>query len=305
MGTINEIEKVLVRGYYDYSIIQYPERNKSIDIIASKINTTLRRSFILKVTSTRYSSHNKLAKDLKKMATLSGALPILIDEQVDEEVINDRDKVLVMSSSTFEKVINGEKIFLLKTRGGVFVKIDSKELKKRREEKGMSLGELAEKLGVSRISIYDYEKEDSYVSIDVAEKLVDIFGEQVLGDIINDFKVTEEKEYEPIVGRENSKGIINLLIKKLSVNGYKIVKFDFTTVDLAASKDDKKMFFCVETEDVSTSLKKFNEANKLVSKVNGELIIVAKTPKTLKTYERESFVVYTLDDIDKIDDEIN
>jgi putative transcriptional regulator len=307
MSTINEIERVLLRGYYDYSIIHYPEKNKSIDIIARKKSdsTDNSRSFILKVTSSKYVHNSKLVKDLKKMATLSGALPILIDDQVDEEVINDRDKVLVMSSTTFEKVVSGEKIFLLKTRGGIFVKINSKELRKIREEKGMSLGELAEKLGVSRISIYDYEKEDSYVSIDVAEKLVDMFGERILGDIISDFKTEDVKVDDKDLDVGNDRDVTSLLVKKLVGNGYKIVRFNFTTVDLAASRDNKKMFFCIEAENVSTSLKKFNEASKLVSKVNGELVVIAKTSKTLKAYEKESFNAYTVEDIDKIENEIN
>lgn len=300
MTTISDIEKVLAKGAYEYLVIQYPEKNKSIDIVASK-NGNSSRSFILKV-SEKHSYQSKIVKDLKKMATLSGAVPILIDDQMDEEVINDRDKVLVMSTSTFEKVARGEKIFLLKTRGGIFVKINSKELRKRREEKGMSLGEVAERLGVSRISIYDYEKEDSYVSIDVAEKLIDLFGEEILGDVISDFKI-EDKEFENEI--ENYKGIMSVIAKKLSSNGYKIVKFNYTTVDLAATRDDKKFFFCLEADDVSTSLKKFNEANKLVSKVNGVLVIIAKTSKNQKTYEKESFIVYTPDDIDKIEDEIN
>jgi putative transcriptional regulator len=44
----------------------------------------------------------------------------------------------------------------------------------------MSMGELAEMLGISRKAVYEYEKGAMDPSIEVAQKLIDIFGEDIV-----------------------------------------------------------------------------------------------------------------------------
>jgi len=190
-----------------------------------------------------------------------------------------------MNVETFERILDGEKVFLYKTRGGIFVKINSKELKKKREEMGLSLGEVAQALGVSRISIYDYEREDSYVSIDIAEKLVELFGDDILGDVLSGFKVDEKD----INLETQTASLSDKIMLNLNEKGYKVVKMNFTAVDIIASKNDKKLLFSVEADNVSKSLRKFNEAKKITSKIKASLIVVVKESKNKKIYEKEDF----------------
>jgi len=281
MDTIDRVAELLVKRSLEYSMINYPDkREKSIDLIAINNNNRI----VVKILRSKKVA--KIKSDLQNVAKIGIGIPIMIDDTTEQEVINDKGNVFEMNINTFEKILDGEKVFLYKTRGGIFVKINSKELKKRREEMGLSLGEIAQTLGVSRISIYEYEKEDSYVSIDIAEKLVEIFGEDILGDILNNFRINEINSEAENSSSSTTQGKI---ISKLSEKGFRIASMNFTAVDIIASKEEKKMFFSIETENPSKSLIKFNEAKKISEKMNSELIIVVKDNKNKKTYEKEDF----------------
>jgi len=282
MDTIDRVAELLVKRSLEYSMINYPDkREKSIDLIAVNKNNN---RIVVKILRSKKVA--KIKPDLQNVAKIGIGIPIMIDDTTEQEVINDKGNVFEMNVNTFEKILDGEKVFLYKTRGGIFVKINSKELKKRREEMGLSLGEIAQSLGVSRISIYEYEKEDSYVSIDIAEKLVEIFGEDILGDILNNFRVYDiNSEAENSMSSTTSSKIIS----KLSEKGFKIVSMNFTAVDIIASKEEKKMFFSLETESTSKSLIKFNEARKISEKIGSELVIIVKDNKNKKMYEKEDF----------------
>jgi len=281
MDTIDRVAELLVKRSLEYSMINYPDkREKSIDLIAINNNNRI----VVKILRSKKVA--KIKSDLQNVAKIGIGIPIMIDDTTEQEVINDKGNVFEMNINTFEKILDGEKVFLYKTRGGIFVKINSKELKKRREEMGLSLGEIAQTLGVSRISIYEYEKEDSYVSIDIAEKLVEIFGEDILGDILNNFRINEINSEAENSLSSTTQGKI---ISKLSEKGFRIASMNFTAVDIIASKEEKKMFFSMETENPSKSLIKFNEAKKISEKMNSELIIVVKDNKNKKTYEKEDF----------------
>ena len=290
---IDRVAEVLEKKSLDYSMINYPNKGeKSIDLIA--INKNNNRRIVLKILTSKKIT--KIKQDLQNIAKIGIGVPIMIDDKVEQEVINDKGNVFEMNIYTFEKILDGEKAFLYKTRGGMFVKINSKQLKKKREEMGLSLGEVAQALGVSRISIYEYEREDSYVSIDVAEKLVEIFGEDILGDIFDNFGTyeinTEIKTFSSLKTSSSSK-----IIDKLSEKGFRVVNMNFTAIDIIALKGERKIFFSLETQSPSVSLVKFNEAKKISEKIGSELIVVAKDSRNKKVYEKEGFNTITENEI--------
>ncbi|AHC51611.1 transcriptional regulator [Sulfolobus acidocaldarius SUSAZ] len=303
MVTISDVANLLSRNTINYSIIDYPEKKKSIDIITEEQNDK-RRILVLKINNSTSDRRNfRILFDLKKISEVTESLPLIIDDNIEDDVVSEKDGVFSMNLYTLERSLRGEKIFLLKTRGGIFVRVDSKKLRERREEKNMSLGELSQRLGVSRISVYDYEKEDSYVSIEVAEKLIEIFGDEVIGDIIKDYDSNTKKKKELQSDYNEEIRILEKLDRVLSDANYKTVKFNFTAIDMAAIKGSEKLIFCTEVNTLANSLKKFNEANKIASKINAKLLVIAKSSKTSKVYEKENFNVYIYNDIDKVVDE--
>lgn len=281
MVTIEEIAEILSRRSLEYSTINYPDKKeKSIDIVAVNKNSKM----IVKIQGNKKSL--KVKSDLKNIARIGLGIPVVINDSAEEEIISDKGNILSMNVDTFEKILDGEKIFLFKTRGGLFVKINSKELKKKREELGLSLGEVAQTLGVSRISIYDYEKEDSFVSLDIAEKLVELFGEEILGDVLNNFRV-DEKDND--VQDDDDNIISHKIAINLTEKGFRVVKMSFTAIDLVASKNDSKILFSIEAESIPKSLKKFYEAKKITNKIEAKLIVISRDSKNKKIFEKEDF----------------
>jgi len=68
---------------------------------------------------------------------------------------------------------------VMKSNAGLTVMVDGAELQKMRVEHELSAAMLAKRMGVSTTMISKYERERSEVSVGVAEKLYDLFGDRV------------------------------------------------------------------------------------------------------------------------------
>ena len=79
--------------------------------------------------------------------------------------------------------------------GGLYVRIDGSLIRQLRLDRGISLGALGSRLGVSRRTISKYETENMDTSIDVAVKLEEIFEEEVIlpVDLFKSGKPGEDK----------------------------------------------------------------------------------------------------------------
>ncbi|BDB97809.1 helix-turn-helix domain-containing protein [Saccharolobus caldissimus] len=285
-----------------YTIIEYPEHNrKSIDMIVNTNEPT-----IVKI------SEDKITKDeiadLRKIAASTRSASLIITNEEEEDIVSVKaDNVFAMSPEGFRKIMNGEKIFLYRTRGGIFIKIRHDLLRHKREEMGYSIGDLAKFLGVSRKAIYDYEKGDSDVSLEVAEKLIDIFGEDIIGDIIKDsikeFKEIEDEEQSIEPSSDNFKAKLMYMLKE---NGLKVLSLKLTAIDLIvrSNRNNKKYLLAIENKDYNKSLKKFYEAKKIASYTNSELLIIARSSRALKDYEELGYKIYEENDIPFLIDEI-
>ncbi|MEM3515675.1 MAG: helix-turn-helix domain-containing protein, partial [Saccharolobus sp.] len=187
---VDEVIDTLEAKKYDYTLINYPEHNrKSIDLIINSKGSTLVKMSEGKVTKDEIS-------DLKKISIATHSPSLIVTNSEEEDIVSIKaENVFAISSYGFKKMLNGEKIFLYRTRGGIFIKIRHDVLRRKREDMGYSIGDLAKFLGVSRKAIYDYERGDADVSLEVADKLIDIFGEDIIGDIIQ-YSMTTDTEIE-------------------------------------------------------------------------------------------------------------
>jgi len=84
--------------------------------------------------------------------------------------------------------------------------VDGKKLRQRREEAGISLGALAKELGVSRETVYRYEREEIEAPAKIAQKLIDMFGEDVIKKIsIDKVHVSAEELASRSLGKDTYK----------------------------------------------------------------------------------------------------
>ncbi|QIJ32894.1 helix-turn-helix domain-containing protein [Acidianus sulfidivorans JP7] len=289
--TLENVVRLVEDEGLDYSIIKYPEKTrKSIDIIT----TTKDNRKILVKTSTERINKDEIT-DLKKFSSIIGGIPLVITEETEEDIAIDKGSVFAISLEGFERLLAGEKIYIYRTRGGMFVKIRHDVLKRKREELNYSMGDLAKMLGVTRKTIYDYENGESDVSIEIAEKLIDIFGSEIIGDIYEDTKLdlnTTEQKVED-----------HRVLRVLTSLGFRAALLKLTAIDVVASNDKNKIVIAIEPKKQDYVEKKIQEANKIACDFNLKLIIVARSVAKAKELEKNGFQVYLDQQIDSLKDE--
>ena len=143
------------------------------------------KKYLMKVASDAEEVPNSALKDLKLISRYTDVSSICVVSGVkgqilQRSVIYVKDNVAFMSLSTFTDILNGEEPTFRVSRGAVTAMIDGGKLRERREQVGMSLGALAEELGVTRETVYRYERGEIEAPLRVAEKLIRMFGPDVI-----------------------------------------------------------------------------------------------------------------------------
>lgn len=156
------------------------ERGLSFDLVARRDDTLL----IVKVFQNVDALSKETAHELKVIArTLEGS-PLIIGERsgtgpLEDGVIYGRFGVPILCRSTLlEFVEEGVPPFLFSAPGGLYVRLDTAALQRMRDERGLSLGALAEIAGVSRRTIQMY-LEGMAATLDVAMRLEDVLSESL------------------------------------------------------------------------------------------------------------------------------
>ncbi|AWR99967.1 helix-turn-helix domain-containing protein [Metallosphaera hakonensis] len=293
--TLDNVLEVLEREGVSYSLIEYPEKNrKSIDIIARG----KQRRFVIKISLDKPSKDE--TKELRNFSAMTGGMPIVVTDDTEEDIAIGKDNVIGLSVEGLAKALRGEKIFIYRTRGGIFIKIKSEVLRRKRMEMNYSMGDLSKLLGVTRKTIYDYENGESDVSIEVAEKLIDLFGEEVIGDVCDgSIPLLDSNEVQSM------DTISSRIAKNLSEAGFTSTAFRFTAVDVVASKGSKKVLITIEPRSQDQLEKKFREASKIANELASQLLIIARSSSSAKKIERDGFKILATENIDSLNNEIS
>lgn len=123
---------------------------------------------------------NIAAKDASELKIVSGffsAAPLFISEKmrykpIEDDTVYERYGINAVSVKTLEDIIFRKMQPLVEAGpGGYYVNIDSNVIKEKRQKLGLSIGKLAEMLGISRRTLYGYEKGLSKASVSAAYNL--------------------------------------------------------------------------------------------------------------------------------------
>ncbi len=207
---LREVKHILLRG--GFTIGEPVKRSMVFDIIARRDDIIL----IIKVLTNADSLRGEMAREMKILAHQFGAAPLIICEHTGagenlRGVIYSRHSIPVISLGTFwDIVIEESPPMVFVAPGGFYVNINGEKLRKVREARGISLGELSRQVGVSRKSIQLYESGMS-ATVDVALRLeefmnedliepIDLFHFTSFSDIDNTFtKIMFEDIYQRLV----------------------------------------------------------------------------------------------------------
>lgn len=177
----DRVSDLLVKSGFSVSDRCYV-RPKSFDLAARRGGVLL----ILKILSNIDGLNEKTAIEIRRLAKYLSGSPLLVgektrDHQLEGGVVYFRYGVPTVSFGTLaDWIIDDIPPLVYAAHGGLYVKIDGRLLRRLRLESGISLGALASELSVSRRTISKYEIESMDTSIDVALRLEELFGQELI-----------------------------------------------------------------------------------------------------------------------------
>ena len=274
--------RILRRVGGKVSIIEYPRSSsKAIDIVS---RTSSGKKLFLRITSDTENLGKADIVELKASSRIYNASPLIVaysskGYEVEDDVVYEKHGVYVVSVQGLKNIIEEkEPIYIYNYRGVYVVKINPKKLREKREELGLSLGDLASLLGVSRKTIYEYERGSMNLSIEKAARLLELFGEEVF-EPVNIFEYTEETRDGIESGlKEPDNRIEQELLNCLKELGYNVVHLRKTPVDIVGSHSRRDIVSIVVRHYSSRRRfrSKVYEADKIVEITGSKEFVIEK-----------------------------
>ena len=297
---INTTRAILAKAGFDVSSA-ISIRSICFDVVGRRGNTLL----IIKVLSNVDAFSRENANEMKIMSNALDASPMIIGEtsssgKLEKGIIYTRFKIPIISNETLaDQLLEEVPPFIFAAPGGLYVKIDSDTLRELREERGISLGTLAETAGVSRRTIQMYEN-GMGAMIDAALRLEEFLGTDIIEPLdpftyAKDEKV-EAKEVKGAGSKTGSDQLDRLVNIGFSITPIVRGPFDAITRD----SDSNTVLLTGVGDEESKLIQKALIVSELSNLSHRHsVVIVRKKPE----YERiRSTALVTDDELKKIDD---
>jgi putative transcriptional regulator len=161
---------------------EYGLRGVSFDIICRRDNLLL----VVKVLANIDGFSKANASEMKTLSRLLKAAPVVLGErcgagELSEGIIYLRHDVPILTFGTMKEYIEeGVPPFIFAAPGGLYARIDPEVIRKARQERGLSLGALADIAGVSRKAIQLYELGTMSATLPVVDRLEKYLGEPIV-----------------------------------------------------------------------------------------------------------------------------
>jgi putative transcriptional regulator len=228
---------------------------------------------------------NIYAKDANGLATLgnffSGASILICKNTrkrpLEDDTVYSRYNVGALTLKTLEDALLSKMGPLIEAGpGGYYVRLDGEKIRRKRLEKGLSIGKMAEIMGVSRRTLYGYEKGMAKASVSTAYKLEWVLGVPVIKPI-DIFQYPAASEGFLATARRiiSESRFLQFVIRKLlqfnfAVFQIKRAPFDFIakapempTSLIGAVSHEKEKNFEIRTEEI-VSISKIVEAQPIL-----------------------------------------
>lgn len=154
-------------------IVSHRCKARSFDLAARREEITL----LAKMLHNIDGINEEVARSIKRAAFCLLASPIVVGERrgasfLEDDVVYHRYGIPALNAHTlYDYFVEDVQPYVYSATGGLYVRIDGEVMKRAREKKDYSLGDIATELGVSRRSVSKYEEGAMGTTMDIALKL--------------------------------------------------------------------------------------------------------------------------------------
>ncbi len=267
MELINTTRAILAKAGFDVSSA-LTLRGICFDIIARRDD----RMLIIKVLSNIDAFSKDNADEMKVLADSLGATPLVTGERsssgaLEPSIVYSRFNISIVSNETLADLLLEEAPpFIFAAPGGLYVRLDSELLKAAREERGISLGVLAETAGVSRRTIQMYES-GMGAMIDAALRMEEFLGLPIIEPIDPFTFKSEERRKEQHAAPDIDGSFALQQLSTLGFNVRPVVRSPFEAVSKndnalmltsLGSDDEKVMERAIVASEISRIMDRFS-----------------------------------------------
>lgn len=218
-------------------------RSSCFDLAARKQSHLILLKILLNIDNFR-ELH---AKELALLSLLFSASPLIIGEKtrkapVENGVVYERFSIPVVNYYTLTKILYEKLLPLVYAkRGGLYSNIDGEKLKKTREVKDLSLGDVAELIGVSRKAVYEYERSNMNSTIKTALRLEEVFDVPLMLPLnIFSWMVKQKESIETELNQPIPGNALERLVQKALIQlGLNVLWMEGAPFDAVAEKEKK------------------------------------------------------------------
>jgi putative transcriptional regulator len=286
MGSVElteETTSVLRRAGCRVEIISYPPENRGIDIVAYR---DMSKPLVIKVAEDIEEVSKEELEDLEKSGKAYSSASLLIalrrgSSELEDDVVYEKRGVVAVTVKTLEKYFaRKEKPIVMYSRGGYYLRIDSKVFREKLREYGYTRSELAELLKVSKKTIYLYERGELLVPVDKGLMLAELIGEDIFEEL--DFANQQGTVHREKITSDTPRDEIEEVLWELASKLNKLfLNFTRTPVDIAV-KNNTMIIPITKAINTNGLLRsKIENAEKIADLVNASLIVV-KSPADVK-----------------------
>lgn len=167
-----------------YTILRFPSshRERSIDLIAVGGDAA---DVIIRVKIGASVSKDEV-HDILKASLALDSVPVVIsdDPELYDNIVYEKSGVYIMNERTLENMyLKPTELIALYKKGELYLTINREKLNEAMQRKMMSISELSYLTNISRRTVFKYKKEGGMVTVENAEKLVSVVGEDVVESI--------------------------------------------------------------------------------------------------------------------------
>lgn len=149
-------------------------RPGSFDYVARRGDVVL----LLKVSPDIDSVIEEAAREMRRIARTLRGYSIVVGERAGQKRLERgtayfRYGLPAIGADTFEDLLDGEPVLVYAAPGGEYVNIEGEKLRRVRAEQGLSRGDLASELGVSRSMVRRYEEGEANATAQICIKMED------------------------------------------------------------------------------------------------------------------------------------